>query len=175
MAQYSKDKYIFSRQNFVNIITVQWVISLFWVKFSFLFIIHYLTFDLLYDIMPQLLSVWSGCHGFVVHFLESVCILFHNVTLYIETICEDALVVKYCPNIHLILHFTSDCCSSDILQILFELLRIKQQIKFQGNALIKYEILVCLLHAWVKKYQIFFFTLKSLALYYTCSFMIGTF
>lgn len=101
--------------------------------------------------------------------------VFYFTTLYIETICEDALVVKYWPNIHLILHFTSDCCSSDILQILFELFWIKQQIKFQGNALIKYKILVCLLHAWVrKKIADFFFTLKSLARYYACSFMIGT-
>lgn len=109
--------------------------------------------------------------------------VFYFTTLYIETICEDALVVKkkllafryYWPNIHLILHFTSDCCSSDILQIQFELFRIKQEIKFQGNALIKYKILVCLLHAWVrKKIADFFFTLKSLARYYACSFMIGT-
>lgn len=124
--------------------------------------------------MPQLLSVWSGCHGFVVHFLESVCILFHNVTLYIETICEDALVVKYWPNIHLILHFTPDCCSSDILQILFELFRIKQQIKFQGNALIKYEYSYASYTLEWKNIRYFFFTLKSLALYYACSFMIGT-
>lgn len=100
--------------------------------------------------------------------------VFYFTTLCIETIFEDALVVKYWPNIHLILHFTSDCCSSDILQILFELFRIKQQIKFQGNALIKYEIPVCLLHAWAKKIADFFFTLKSLALYFACSFMIGT-
>lgn len=130
--------------------------------------------------MPQLLSVWSGCHGFIVHFLESVCILFHNSLhwndLWRRSCSQKKLLAfRYnWPNIHLILHFTSDCCSSDILQNLFELFRIKQQIKFQGNALIKYEILVCLLHTWVKKYQIFFFTLKGLALYYACSFMIGT-
>lgn len=100
--------------------------------------------------------------------------VFYFTTLYIETIFEDALVVKYWPNIHLILHFTSDCCSSDILQILFELFRIKQQIKFQGNALIKYEYSYASYTLEWKNIRYFFFTLKSLALYFACSFMIGT-